>query len=80
MNQTLQDLVAMWVIYWNPETCPYFFVAREWFVLPSGAVRPSVNHHKALGTITDARQHIPAGMINLGRVSADDPAIYEVWV
>lgn len=75
-----QDLVTMWVIYRNPELCANFFVAREWFVLPNGAVKPSVNHHKALGTIDDARRHVPAGFINLGRVPADDPAICEVWI
>lgn len=71
--------LSLWVIYWNPSDAPHQYVLREWRVLAGGGVQPSV--HKVTEESKERlHAHLPSNVHNLGRCSADDPAICEVWI
>jgi hypothetical protein len=84
----------MFTIYRHPSDYPGKWVVRRWEVggkvdmaqhgtLEFVGGTPLTSDRQPLAvvdTLDAARAAVPAGLYNLGREGADDPAIYEVWV
>jgi hypothetical protein len=70
--------IVQWVIYFDPLDQPGKYVARQW-IIAGGKIMP-VHISYASNTLEDAREHIPEGMVNLGRFAHDEPQIVEVWI
>lgn len=66
----------MWVIYDHPSDYPQYFVARLWFGTISA---PDIKLCSNLALLRDAVASTGASY-NLGRSTADDPAIVELWI
>lgn len=70
--------LPMWTIYKSPADYPGVFVVRRCRIMADQIV------HDLSCLIADtldiARAMVPEGLINLGRMPDDDPAIVEVWV
>lgn len=65
-------------IHDRPHDAPAGFAVRHWTVA-AGAVLPGKLIH-SLPTLDAARDLIPRGLVNIGRMPEDDAKIVEVWV
>jgi len=67
--------IILYVVYENPTDYPGKFVVRRWLdsVPELAAVR-------VCEQLDQAREAIPRGAANIGRMRDDDPAIREVWL
>lgn len=67
---------TLYVIYSHPRDFPLSCVCRVWH-----GMTPQPGLPEIIGpTVEDVRSMLPAGLVNLGRHSDDDPAIAEVWI
>lgn len=71
--------LTFWTVYRRPRDFPGQFVVRRHFVLEDGSTRPDADAILA-ETLEAARAALPPGLVNLGRMAADDPVITEVWI
>jgi hypothetical protein len=69
----------MFVIYNRPRDFPAHVVVRRHLV-GSGWAKPDETPLAVVRTVAEARAALPPGLTCLGRNSADDPCIIEVWV
>lgn len=73
-----KEVLTLYVLYFNPSDYPGQYVVRRQHVKDGRlAIDVEVLVFK---TLTTARRHIPAGLVNIGRMPDDDPAILEAWV
>lgn len=71
----------LFVIYDHPRDCPTHIVVRPHSVYTDGQNSVSRPHQfgVAFDTVEEAREGLPEGLINIGRMESDDPVIVEVW-
>lgn len=67
------------VIYSNPLDYPGSFVVRPFFLI-DGVVYAAALPLAVTGSLEAAREAVPYGLANAGRLDGDDPAIAEVWI
>jgi hypothetical protein len=70
--------VKIVTIYDHPFDAPDGFAVRYWDVEP-GKVLPG-KLVTSFPTLEAAREHVPRGLVNIGRTPEDDPKVVEVWV
>lgn len=70
--------LTQYVIYWNPSDYPGRFVTREWKVT-AGQVLAAAHPCAVADSLAEARAIVPDGLVHIGRMPGDDPAIFEVW-
>lgn len=72
--------MTIWVVYERPADYPDWFVAREWFIPPTGAT-PSPGRFHLYDTLNGARDELTdRGLVCIPRDAADDPVIVETWL
>ena len=69
---------VLYVIYWNPKDYPGKHVVRPWRI-DAPEARP-VGLAVEADTLDAARELLPDGLVNLGRMEKDDPCIVETWI
>jgi hypothetical protein len=72
-------LITLWVIYRNPSDYPGKFVVRQQWAA-RGGVHTCVDPHCITSSLIEARNSIPLGLYNIGRMEGDEPQILEVWL
>lgn len=68
----------MYTIYFNPSDFPGKFVLRAYHI-GRGTVEAD-DKFKLGDSANEVRQHVPKGLVNIGRNADDDPVILEVWI
>jgi hypothetical protein len=59
------------------------FVLRRWRIardLLGNSVPVADSEALVVDTLEEAREHVPAECVNIGRTALDDPVIKEVWI
>jgi hypothetical protein len=69
----------MWVVYWNPRDYPGRYVVRRQWV-SRGDVYKEDYPKIVTKFLSEARDVIPDGLVNIGRMPEDDDVILEVWL
>ncbi|HTE38019.1 MAG TPA: hypothetical protein VK630_15875 [Reyranella sp.] len=72
------ERLTLWVIYDNPSDQPGKFVLRRQYASAVGTGCDVVA--LVFDTLAQAREALPPGLVNIGRMQGDDPVITEVWV
>jgi len=72
------DTLEMWVVYDGPLDYPESFVARRWDIQAGKVI--ATDQVMLAPTLDILRQHLPFGLINIGRRKGDDAKIVEVWI
>jgi hypothetical protein len=73
-----ETVLKMWVVYDHPKDFPDCFVARLWLIT-AGVTKPTIAI-RAAGTLSEVREMLPRGLVNIGRRIMDEPQVVEVWV
>jgi hypothetical protein len=66
---------AIYTIYNHPYDYPDEFVCRVWH-----GMTPERNLFARGKTLEEVRKQIPAGAVNIGRMTRDDSKIAECWI
>jgi len=66
---------SKFVVYENPKDYPGKWIVRKWV-----KGKPEIHPTAIMTTLEKARKVIPKGLENIGRMTGDDPCIYEVWL
>jgi len=72
-----------YVIYKYPKDYPDHYVVRMFTMQGDGSVLPSHefdNGFNLAETLTQARDHIPSGLVCVPADKKDDPVIVETWL
>lgn len=74
----MTDVLEMWIVYDSPTDYPGVFVARKWRIVPGDL--PMLSSEVITATSLPAmRAALPLGLVNIGRMEADEAQIVEVW-
>lgn len=73
------DELPIYVIYENPSDYPGKFVVRRQLAM-RGRIWVDLVPLAVVGTVEEARGHIPEGCVCLSRDPSDDPVIVETWL
>lgn len=68
------------IIYDSPIDLGAGYAVRFWTLLPDGTSVPTSLAGLRIPSLSDARELVPGGMVNIGRFPDDDARIVEVWV
>lgn len=75
-----QTALMLYVIYRNPRDYPGKFVVREHAVTHDTGIVIVDPPLAVVGSLAAARNAVPAGLYNMGRMADDEPQIVEVWI
>jgi hypothetical protein len=79
VEATTEVILTQYVIYERPKDYPDSFVVRCWDI-KRGADAPIPHAVGCLcASLEEARDQVPVGHVNIGRMAEDEPQIVEVW-
>lgn len=67
-----------YTIYFSPDDKPGAFVVRR-FLLANGASTPTADV-RVCGSLEEAREAVPGGLICFARSPEDQPSVVETWL
>jgi len=74
------DRLRSVAIYFSPSDNIGKFVARGFNLYPGNPIPEPEKHCKVSESLEGARQHVPRGMVNIGRMPEDNVSLVEVWI
>jgi hypothetical protein len=79
LSETAPGL-TIFVVYERPSDFPDSYVVRRHVVQPGGLLAVDKEPLSVAATLDEVRSALPTGLFRIGRFTADDPVIKEVWI
>lgn len=74
-----KPVMSSWTVYFNPRDCPGKYVVRRFDIYGGREPQPTTEHYVG-ASLAEVREHIPPGLVNVGRYNEDEAQIVETWL